>query len=136
MGLLMTLRPQWWFSAHLHVRFEATVVHENNQFMEQPTSQLALGQNPDEIAIEDDDDKLENDKGQPPVENVSRNPDEIALDDEEENVISPPPLPPPPIETKFLALDKCLPRRAFLEVSTHKRPFFWLMCSNSGDSGN
>ena len=26
-GLLGTLRPEWWFAAHLHVRFEARVKH-------------------------------------------------------------------------------------------------------------
>ncbi|CDO68096.1 hypothetical protein BN946_scf185044.g4 [Trametes cinnabarina] len=29
MGLLRTLRPQWWFAAHLHCRFEALVVHDH-----------------------------------------------------------------------------------------------------------
>ena len=56
--LLMTLRPQHWFSAHLHCRFEANFNHC-----------LSTGE----------------------VE----------------------------CTTKFLALDKCLPRRCFLEVS-HK----------------
>ena len=55
------------------------------------------------------------------------NPDEITLDDEELDVVAPPPpvvrpkTPPlapevPANETRFLALDKCLPRRQFLEV--------------------
>ena len=30
MGLLKTLKPDWWFSAHLHVRFQATVVHNGS----------------------------------------------------------------------------------------------------------
>ncbi|KAJ2965808.1 hypothetical protein NUW54_g13993 [Trametes sanguinea] len=43
------------------------------------------------------------------------NPDEITLDDEADEVEAPPPPPPPPTQTRFLALDKCLPRRKFLE---------------------
>jgi lariat debranching enzyme len=125
MGLLKTLQPQWWFSAHLHVRFEATVVHEGNPLVAQPISETTDSQNPDEIMIEDDDFAHETCRKEPVpsgplAPTVSRNQDEITLDDEEEEVISPPPLPPPRMETKFLALDKCLPRRNFLEVSTHE----------------
>ncbi|KAF8882454.1 lariat debranching enzyme, C-terminal domain-containing protein [Infundibulicybe gibba] len=68
---------------------------------------------PNEIIIEDE--SLDNDG----VEAKTRsqlNPDEILLEDEEEDVMAPPPPPPPPSETKFLALDKCLPNRQFLEV--------------------
>jgi len=47
--LLRALRPRWWFSAHLHVRFEAVYRHAGAQ---------ARGDNPDEIVIDagDDDD--------------------------------------------------------------------------------
>lgn len=117
MGLLKTLKPEWWFSAHMHTRFTATVEHEGAH----PVAPLPVS-NPDEIRI--DDDEFE---GSPPTQSsqtaametakpVPRNPDEIMLDDEEENVDLPPPPLPPPSETKFLALDKCLPKRQFLEV--------------------
>lgn len=56
---------------------------------------------------------------------LPQNPDEITLDEEIETVEPPLPPPPPPRETTFLALDKCLPRRQFLEASplppTYKR---------------
>ena len=94
----------------MHTRFEATVFHE-------PGPQVAqiAGTNPDEITIDDldavDDAKVADSSGE---ENPVTNPDEIKLDDEEEDVVAPP--PPPPRETKFLALDKCLTNRKFLEV--------------------
>lgn len=124
MGLLNTLKPDWWFAAHLHARFEATVVHE-----EQPIpAQSTLVQNPDEITIEDEDEDLEDlikQEAVPQTISTSAdlprnplNPDEISLDDEE-NVDAPPPPPPPPpppSATRFLALDKCLPNREYLEV--------------------
>lgn len=128
MGLLRTLRPEWWFSAHLHCRFEAAVVHaSDNGVGGQQAGKGAEGTNPDEIAIEDDEfDKPEkvitektNEKETEATNNVSRNPDEILLEDEEEDVVAPPPPPPPPLQTKFLALDKCLPQRNFLEVRSH-----------------
>jgi lariat debranching enzyme len=151
-GLLQTLKPAWWFSAHLHVRYEARVVHvagpPPNETVEKST--VPSGLNPDEIAIDDDEDT---ELAEPPVEedkmvitdapnanpvpdgtnNAPRpkvNPDEIVLDDEDLEV-EPPAVPPPPAavvhtvpsggtsgqETRFLSLDKCLPRREFLEVS-------------------
>lgn len=102
MGLLQTLKPSWWFAAHLHTRFEAVVSHGPPQ----PVASVE-GTNPDEINISDDHD-------------IPRNPDEITLSDEE-NEVAPPPVPlPPPKETRFLALDKCLPNRQFLEVRRSK----------------
>jgi len=64
-----------------------------------------------EILIQDD--KFRRNIQPPPAENSFLNPDEITLSDEAAIVETP---PPPPNETKFLALDKCLPRRQFLEV--------------------
>ena len=115
MGLLRTLQPQWWFSAHLHCRFEATVVHQS-EGVQGDAPKSAEKTNPDEINIEDNEDE-------PTVATedataTSRNADEIVLDDEETEVEAPPPPPPPPSETKFLALDKCLPKRQFLEVGS------------------
>jgi len=103
MSLLRNLKPSWWFAAHMHTRFEARVRHD-------PTDPPAVtASNSDEIVIGDEDDDLKVVKDVAPLQN----PDEIVLEDEIETVVSP---PPPPHETKFLALDKCLPRRQFLEV--------------------
>ncbi|KAI0792622.1 DBR1-domain-containing protein [Abortiporus biennis] len=123
-GLLGTLKPDWWFAAHLHCRFEAEVTHE--EFIEGRSDQAkeVKVDNPDEIVIDDDDFegagevKAASETIQDTVPPVPSNPDEIRLDDEEEDVAPPPPPLPARIVkvTKFLALDKCLPKRQFLEV--------------------
>ncbi|KJA21674.1 hypothetical protein HYPSUDRAFT_216219 [Hypholoma sublateritium FD-334 SS-4] len=114
MGLLHTLRPQWWFAAHLHTRYAATVVHEGV-----PAPAPMPVQNPDEIQIDDDefDGPPANAPTDAPVQAAAvRNPDEITLEEEEDAVEAPPAPPPVASETHFLALDKCLPQREFLEV--------------------
>ncbi|KAI0294274.1 lariat debranching enzyme, C-terminal domain-containing protein [Multifurca ochricompacta] len=142
MSLLLNLKPTWWFAAHLHARFEARVRHDLPELTSSssgpaPVEAAGAGakSNPDEIVIGDldniDDDEL-NDKevpnnnssssttaagvpltgSTPAAAPAAQNPDEITLDEEIETVGPPPPLR----ETKFLALDKCLPRRQFLEV--------------------
>lgn len=122
MGLLRTLKPKWWFSAHLHVRFQATVQHEQSGTGSNSPSTTSPLQNPDEIAIADDDfDAVE--PQDPPIEvprlqAASNNPDEITLEEEEEEVKQSPPVAhrPQPSVTNFLALDKCLPKREFMEA--------------------
>ena len=123
MGLLRNLQPTWWFAAHLHTRFEARVRYDQPHLPEpeQPSSkpQPQVG-NPDEITIDEEVVETGFDApsgGAATVQTASttlQNPDEITLEDEI-GTVEPP--PPPRPETKFLALDKCLPRRQFLEVS-------------------
>ncbi|EJU05916.1 Metallophos-domain-containing protein [Dacryopinax primogenitus] len=134
--LLNTIRPQRWFAAHLHTRFEAVYKHDA------PTKTVAMpavaepGTNPDEIILDEDmdegDRKIDAEiKGEASARTMSENPDEIALDDEEDagnqeadgvfgvksTETCPAPLPPPTREsTQFLALDKCLPKRRYLEI--------------------
>ena len=105
MGLLKTLQPERWFAAHLHTYYEATVNHETTA-----DSQTVV-QNPDEIVIDDLDD--DDETNTQPIANATdrtrhesasqRGPDKIVVRSEYGS-------------TKFLALDKCLPGRKYLEV--------------------
>ncbi|KAG8816920.1 hypothetical protein FRC17_000133 [Serendipita sp. 399] len=148
METLRTLRPQWWLSAHLHVRFQAEVRHTGNDLDQQQQGSTSKGSgvlqqqnekrlNSDEIVMEEEDEPAEpvksTKKPQEPLQ--QQNADEIVMEDEDD-----PPVPStvestqPPASsttdatsatsivdpltatTKFLALDKCVPRRRFLEI--------------------
>lgn len=88
--LLKKLKPEYWFSAHLHVKYAAIYNHL-------PIIPPKPVENPDEINLDSSDDEEEN-----TVDNSI-------------NKVSSTDLEPPKI-TKFLALDKCLPKRQFLQV--------------------
>ncbi|KAI0736378.1 DBR1-domain-containing protein [Fomitopsis betulina] len=128
MDLLHTLKPAWWFAAHLHCRFEARFGHGPLEQVEGVgLDDSAIG-NLYEVTVAEGGREAESSE-QPSVVSepepaakltaVPANPDEIMLDDEFEEVArppTPPPPPPPQWETHFIALDKCLPRRQFLEI--------------------
>ncbi|KAG5339861.1 hypothetical protein C0989_003254 [Termitomyces sp. Mn162] len=101
MDLLKTLKPQRWFAAHMHARFEAEVMHN-------PVVKIA---NSNEITIEDD---LFDEES----------PKEISTTATKLKHKIGTTVPNAPLTTKFLALDKCLPRRQFLEVLDISCPAF------------
>ncbi|KAI9028878.1 lariat debranching enzyme, C-terminal domain-containing protein, partial [Phycomyces nitens] len=125
--ILTKIQPTWWFAAHLHVRFAALVDHEkwknqeysqdvkrelnlrdNHNHQERVHNQPLKVENPDEIPISISDDEDEDEcvaHGKETIQKIpdatKSNPDEISIK---------------PKITKFLSLDKCLPRRQFLQV--------------------
>ena len=114
MSLLRNLKPSWWFAAHLHTRFEARVQHDPLG------SPVVAVSNPDEIVIGDEDDDFDVPSS---TSTAPPNAEETGLQKEVETTEP----PPAPRETKFLALDKCLPRRQFLEASS----FFFPVVSST-----
>lgn len=163
MDVLKLLRPLWWFSAHLHVRFAAEYDHTGQGVSDWSHTRVerqnvslrkAPVKNSDEIIMDDDEETPGAPIAAPqsttlPVVNTN----EIIMDDEENdapeaksdgpvaatpatNSAEPEPLASSsmpnttenqldsvadtgkhlPSTTKFLALDKCVPRRKFLEI--------------------
>ncbi|OWY97397.1 Lariat debranching enzyme B [Phytophthora megakarya] len=78
--LMYQLRPQYWFAAHLHVKFAAIVVHPDQA---------------NDAAKATGGESSQTDKNE--EQDATRS-------------------PPQPATTKFLALDKCLPRREFMQI--------------------
>jgi len=80
------IQAEYWFSAHLHVKFAAVYEHASAGSAGLARSDVRQGSrtegpaaNPDEIAIEDD---FDNEAVQGPPATVE-NPDEIAIDDDD-----------------------------------------------------
>lgn len=87
-AILAHIRPRYWFSLHLHNRFVASVEHPQTV---EPALTAAGSKNDDEIELDFDE------------------PNEKSQEHEQKRKQGSP-------KTHFLALDKCLPRRRYLEV--------------------
>lgn len=141
MEILKTVKPKQWLSAHLHVRFTAEVTHNDDASGIKATtnsdeieldlellgnSSNQVTENTDEIVLDD----LMEEEPEPTVQ--AANEEEIVLDELTGSIANSPkkdnsqkassPVQTKEkkqgkkvVKTKFLALDKCLPRRSFLE---------------------
>jgi len=105
MGLLRTLRPEWWFSAHLHTRYQASIFHETP-----PVPNATVARNPDEVMIEDDEFPTNAGHSELSIHK------EVPINEKQTMDAC---AGPRHAQTTFLALDKCLPKRQFLEVCQH-----------------
>lgn len=120
MSLLRTLKPAWWFSAHLHVRFEAIYRHGHSSgSIGEGWAEPIQADNPDEIFVD-----LEEEPSSASPRSSKPDEDGIKPPTSTETAIQYPKSsaflrPSDLVETHFLALDKCLPRREFLEVRPH-----------------
>lgn len=133
---LSHLKPRYWFSLHLHTRFTACVKH----LKPSKKAKIAPSKNPDEVSLDMDDfdsspktsseqkstlstdSKLELKDGN--TESVSQSsPTVISLDmdadETQQEELEVPASRKRTVDfspqTEFLALDKCLPRKRFLE---------------------
>ncbi|MBW0481462.1 hypothetical protein O181_021177 [Austropuccinia psidii MF-1] len=175
MHLLKTIKPSYWFSAHLHVKFAALYHHDRQSDslpLNQPEGAVTKVDNPDELQVDIEDDEPETCPLTTSIDRrLIRNPDIIEIDDSDEDTGPNEPRTAPlrilstfdqtynsqgthashmerqklvvpstiqendtavntldinidvpdmqsPLEqsTRFLALDKCLPHRDFLQI--------------------
>eukprot|EP00977_Amphora_coffeiformis_P007290 scaffold1581_cov169-Amphora_coffeaeformis.AAC.26 len=141
--ILSHLKPRHWFAAHLHVQFEATVRHKNNMaptskvatfgmdhndvpFFQTPTSSTTASQlTPSQVIKALPVSKLESPDKESAEKTESEKRSKAKLEEKKQSVTtnflateSRDPCVPDLTDqmTRFLALDKCLPRKPYLSI--------------------
>ncbi|EST06378.1 Phosphoesterase domain protein [Kalmanozyma brasiliensis GHG001] len=122
MELLQLLKPSFWFSAHLHVRFAAIYTHDStaNGKADQATA-LASNANPEALDIsldsDDDDAQATATLGNPLAAEANT---AESRPSSSNRPVSPTSSSAP--VTRFLALHKCLSHSPFLQIIDHPSP--------------
>ncbi|KAJ3411301.1 lariat debranching enzyme [Chytridiales sp. JEL 0842] len=122
--LMKRLKPTFWFAAHLHVKYAALFDHRAEAAKAAKSAKPAPKvENPDAISISDDDDPDVKEEAKNKKEKPAADEKTGASEESSENVIpdangheSSEAVPSGPSYTRFLALDKCLPHRDFLQI--------------------
>jgi lariat debranching enzyme len=117
---LDTLKPKWWFSAHLHVKFKATVQHDGGATGDQENAatnegmeQLVPSQVTQPAAVVTKSDAEGKVEAPDPAKSVPATTQFHSLESQK-CAGGTPDLTDQ--MTQFLSLDKCLPRRQYLSI--------------------